>query len=107
MPVKSRSHESDLTLAGHPASPSGTEPFEWSVCPAGSLLAVRQSGTESQVTTGGAGEDSNTDTIGSGTKEGTLRFTHITIGNCSTSHTPDRYLLTQAAGGSERSVYVC
>lgn len=54
MPVKSRPHRSNLPLAGHLASPSGNEPFDWSPHPAVRLLAERRSGTEPPVTTGGA-----------------------------------------------------
>lgn len=112
MPVKSRPHRSNLTLAGHLVSPSGTEPCEWSPRPAVRLLAERQSGTEPPVTAGGArdgaGEDSNTDTSASGTKEETLALTHIPTGSSSSSDTPDRDLLfTRAAGGSGACMRMC
>ncbi|PWA18112.1 hypothetical protein CCH79_00004048 [Gambusia affinis] len=48
---------STLTLAGHPASPSGTGPFDRSPCSAGSRRAARRSGTEPPIRA--AGEDSN------------------------------------------------
>lgn len=110
MPAKSRSHEANLTLAGHPASPSDTGPLDQSPWPAGCLQAVRQSGTEPRVTTkeqNGAGEDSNTNGTKSSTKARTLTFTHIHTG-ISSSHTPDRDLLfTPSVGGSEPRMRMC
>lgn len=54
MPEKSLSHRSKATPAGHPASPSGTEPFDRGPGSAGGPLGVRRSGTEPPVTTEGA-----------------------------------------------------
>lgn len=54
MPEKSLSHRSNPTPAGHPASPSGTEPFERGPGSAGGPPGARRSGTEPPVSAKGA-----------------------------------------------------
>jgi len=102
MPVKSRPHGSNLTLAGHPASPSGTEPSR-GPRPAGRLGGARQSGTERPVPTGGARRCRRGLKHGyhgqRHKEDGTLTFTLIPTGDSSSSHSqPGRdLLLTWAA----------
>lgn len=54
MPWISLSHKSNRTLAGYPASPSGTDPLVWCPCSVGCRLGERKSGTEPPVSTEGA-----------------------------------------------------
>lgn len=78
MPEKSLSHRSKATPAGHPASPSGTEPFDRGPGSAGGPLGVRRSGTEPPVTTEGAKtvqESSQRRTLSAARKAGTPTFT--------------------------------
>lgn len=105
MPVKSRTQGSNLTPAGRPASPSCTEPFDRSPCPAGRLRGARRSGTKPPVTTGGARRCRR------GLKHWHNhkgREPHIPTGNCSSSHTPDRDLLfTPGCWGRCMRMCVC